>query len=278
LLLAATVSLLVTPRYESTARVFISTETKSSQDAYAASLFTAQRVKSYADLADSREVMQKVVTALSLDVSPAQLAGQVEASVVQDTVIIRITVTDDDPAQAQKIAQTAAEELSTYVEALETPRGTRKTSIKASIIDPAELSASAVYPNVGLNLAVALALGLLIGVSVAVAKETLDTTMKTVEDVESVLSAPVMASVAYDSSLAKSPAEAGTHSVRSEDFRLLRTNLQFADLDGDPRVFVNQLPVGGRQDLDRDRSRRCCQSGRQACPAHRRRPATPKLG
>ena len=86
--------------------------------------------------------MQEVIDALSLEVSPGQLAGQVEASVVPDTIIIRLTVTDDDPAQAQKIAQAAAEELSTYVEALETPRGTKKTSIKASIIDMASCSFS----------------------------------------------------------------------------------------------------------------------------------------
>ena len=67
---------------------------------------------------------------------------------------------------------------------------------------------------------------------------------------ESVLSAPVMASVAYDPALAKSATrgDAGTHSVRSEDFRLLRTNLQFADLDGDPRAFVvtSSLPAEGK--------------------------------
>jgi receptor protein-tyrosine kinase len=267
LLIATAVSLLVTPRYESTARVFISTETKTSQDAYAASLFTAQRVKSYADLADSREVMQQVIDSLSLDASPGQLAEQVEASVVQDTIIIRLTVTDDDPAQAQKIAQAAAEELSTYVEALETPRGTKKTSIKASIIDPADLNSSAVYPNIPLNLAVAFALGLLIGVSVAVARETLDTTVKTVEDVESLLSAPVMASVSYDSSLAKSraPADVAVNSVRSEDFRLLRTNLQFADLDGDPRVFVvtSSLSGEGKTSTAIGLAFAVCQAGRR---------------
>jgi receptor protein-tyrosine kinase len=104
-----------------------------------------------------------------------------------------------------------------------------------------------VYPNVPVNLGVALALGLLIGVSVAVSRETFDTTVQSVEDVEDVLAAPVMASVAYDSSLAKSPDPAlvGAPSVRSEDFRLLRTNLQFADLDGDPRVFVVTSSLSG---------------------------------
>ncbi len=118
--------------------------------------------------------------------------------------IIVLTVTDDDPAQAQKTAQATVEALSSYVEELETPRGSSRTTIKASIIDPADLNTSAVYPNIPLNLAVALVLGMLLGVTVAVARERLDTTVKTVEDVESVLSAPVMASVLYDPALAKS--------------------------------------------------------------------------
>lgn len=250
LVAAAAASFLITSQYKSTARIFISTDTKTSQDAYVASLFSAQRVKSYADLADSREVMQKVIADLSLHVTPDQLASQVDASVVQDTIIILLTVTDDDPGQAQKIAQSAAQELTKYVEALETPRGTRNTPIKASIIDPADLNSAVVYPNTSLNLAVALALGLLIGASVAVARETLDTTVKNVDDVESILSAPVMASVAYDPSMAKSgtPAVTSATSVRAEDFRLLRTNLQFADLDGHPRTFVvtSSLPAEGK--------------------------------
>ena len=247
LLVATAASLLVTSRYESTARIFISTDTKTSQEAFAGSQFTAQRVQSYADLADSIEVMRQVVDDRSLNVTPGELAKQVDASVAQDTSIIVLTVTDDDPAQAQKTAQATVEALATYVEELETPRGTGRTTIKASIIDPADLNTSAVYPNIPLNLVVALALGLLLGVTVAVARERLDTTVKSVEDVESVLSAPVMASVLYDPALAKSSnhVAAGSLSVRSEDFRLLRTNLQFADLDGDPRVFVVTSSLSG---------------------------------
>ncbi len=86
LLVATAASFLVTPRYESTARIFISTDTKTSQEAFAGSQFTAQRVQSYADLADSREVMRQVVDDRSLDVTPGELAKQVDANVAQDTV------------------------------------------------------------------------------------------------------------------------------------------------------------------------------------------------
>ena len=70
---------------------------------------------------------------------------------LQDTVIIVLTVTDDDAAQAQEIAQSTVEALSTFVEELETPRGTSRPTIKASIIDPASLNTSAVNPNIPLN-------------------------------------------------------------------------------------------------------------------------------
>lgn len=267
LLLAAAASFLVTAKYQSSARVFISTDTKTSQDAYAASLFSAQRVQSYADLADSRQVLRKVITDLSLHITPSQLATQVDSTVIQDTIIIKLTVTDTDAHRAQRIAQATARALASYVEALETPRGAQVAPIKASVIDPASFNDAPVSPNVELNIAVALALGLLLGVTVAVARETLDTSLKSSDDMETMLAAPVMATVAYDPSLAKSPSprNPGAPSARTEDFRLLRTNLQFADLDGDPRVFVvtSSLPAEGKTSTAVGLATAYAQAGRQ---------------
>jgi capsular exopolysaccharide synthesis family protein len=230
-----------TPKYQSTARVFISTEvTGNSTDAYAASLFSVQRVQSYAQLATSRELMQRVISRLNLDMTPDSLASKISSSVAQNTVIIDITVTDPTAEQAQKIAKAESEVFTDYLTELETPVDKSASPVKASVVDPASYDGKQVSPKPAANLAIAGVLGLLIGLGVAFLRELVDNTVSSAEDVEKILGSPVLASVGYDGDVPKHPllTEAGSHTPRVEAFRLLRTNLQFLNLDTRPNSIV----------------------------------------
>ncbi|MGH3414197.1 MAG: polysaccharide biosynthesis tyrosine autokinase [Marmoricola sp.] len=250
ILAAAVYSFMATPIYHSTSRVFISTDVSNSAEAYYASSFGTARVQSYADLATSRDLMRKVIDRANLNLAPGQLASKVSATVVSGTVIIDIDVRDPSARTAQRIAQAEAEELTGYLAQIETPAGKTSTPVKATIVDPASFDGHPVSPRTGLNLAVATILGLLIGCAVAVSRDLLDTTVKSKEDVESVTETPVMADVAFDPAVTKSPllTDAGTPGGRSEAFRLLRTNLQFLDLDDSPKAFVisSAVPAEGK--------------------------------
>lgn len=237
-----------TPRtYESTAKIFISVDTGDSANAYAASLFVPSRIDSYANLATHREVMSRVIGELDLDLGPQQLAEKVEAVREPDTVIINVTVTDGDPRQAQEIARAESETLVNYLIEIETPEGQTESRIIPTITDPASFEPDAVSPRVLLNLVVAALIGLLLGVAVAVARELLDNTMKSADDIERVTDAPVMGSVAADRTHAKQPllTDIKGFSPRSEAFRMLRTNLQYLDLDHQPKSFVITSSVAG---------------------------------
>ncbi len=247
LAVAGAYSLTATPIYHSQSRVFISTDVSDSQDAYLASVFAAQRVQSYGDLANSRDLMQRVINRLHLDMTPAELSGEITATVPSSTVLIQLEVRDPSPRRAQQIAQVEAEQLTQYVTQLETPRGRTATPIKATIVDPASFDASPVAPRTGLNLAVAGLLGLILGFGLAVLRDVLDTTVKSHDDVEDVLEHPVMAGIGYDPDVPRHPllTEADAHAARAEAFRVLRTNLQFLDVDADTRSFVITSPVPG---------------------------------
>ena len=254
LAVAASIALTVsaTPQYESTARVFISADVSSSTstDTYAASLFSQGRVKSYAALATSRELMLRVILNNDLTLTPSQLAERITATVEQDTVIIRIVVTDPDPATAQKIAGTEAQELASYLGELETPVGSDRTPVKATVVDPASFNASPVSPRVALNLGIALLLGLLVGIALAVIRELLDSSIKSAEDVTAAIKAPILADFHYESDVSDHPLifDTPTHAPRAEAFRVLRTNLQFLDLDEPPRavVITSAVPAEGK--------------------------------
>jgi capsular exopolysaccharide synthesis family protein len=228
--------------------VFISTDTTGgSVEALNASLFTTQRVKSYAELATSRELMQKVIARLNLNLTPNQLAGKITSEVSVDTVIIVLTVTDADPAVAQQIAKAESELLTGYLTDLETPLSGTGSPTKATVVDPASYNSNQVSPKPVLNLVLGGFLGLLVGFGFAILRELMDNTVSSPEDVESTVDAPVLASIAYDGEVPKHPllTEAGSHAPRVEAFRLLRTNLQFLNLDTRPKSLVITSAVPG---------------------------------
>ena len=230
------------PQYESNARIFISADASgTSADAAQAGLFSTQRVQSYADLATSREVMQRVISRLNLNVTPGQLAGKITSSVATNTVIITLTVTDPDASRAQQIAKAESEVMTGFISDIET------SPTKATIVDPASYNQVQVSPKPVLNLALGGFIGLLIGIGVAVLRELLDNTVSSPEDVEQAAGAPLLASVAYDNDVPKHPllTEAGSHAPRAEAFRLLRTNLQFLNLDTRPKSLVITSAVPG---------------------------------
>jgi capsular exopolysaccharide synthesis family protein len=247
-LIAAGVSTFVqTPQYESTSRIFISTDTTNSTDAFYASGFTSQRVKSYAQLATSRELMQRVIAKLNLDLTPAQLASKISSTVSTETVIILVTVTDPSPAVAQQIGKAESEALAQYLSELETPAGSSTPMTKATVVDPASYNAAQVSPRPLLNLVIAAMIGLLLGIAIAIVRDLLDNTVSSVEDVEATIGSPVLTSVLFDREVPRHPllTEAGSHSPRVEAFRLLRTNLQFLGPDVRPRSLVITSAVPG---------------------------------
>jgi capsular exopolysaccharide synthesis family protein len=239
-----------TPQYQSTSRIFISTDTTNSAEAFYASGFTTQRVKSYAELATSRELMQKVISRLNLNMTPADLASKITATVDSETVIILLSVLDPDPAVAQQIARAESEELSEYLTVLETPLSKATSPIKATVVDPASYNASPVSPRPMINLVIGGMIGLLLGLAAAVTRDILDNTVSSAEDVANVIEAPVLASIAYDSDVPKRPllTEASSRAPRVEAFRLLRTNLQFLNLDTRPTslVITSAIPGEGK--------------------------------
>ena len=121
--LAAFVTYQTTPQYESRSRLFVSTSDQTTSEAFQGGNFAIQRVTSYADLVNGQELSSRVVKKLGLHMTAAHLSAKISASVVPDTVILEITATDPDPRTAQKISQTTATELSSFVQQLETPSG-----------------------------------------------------------------------------------------------------------------------------------------------------------
>lgn len=237
-----------TEQYQSRAQMFISTQSSVDESAYQGGLYSSGRVKSYADLVTSRDVAEQVVDELSLNIEPGALAAKVTAQVVPETVLLNLAVRDTDPERAQQIAQAYTKVISNLVRELETPPGESEAVLKATTVESASLPRNPVVPNVPRNLALGALLGLLLGIGLAVVREMLDTSVKSAEDVTAAVGgAPLLAAIGNDPGTQRTPlvSDLATHEPRVEAYRVLRTNVQFIDVDSGTKAFVVSSAVPG---------------------------------
>ncbi len=243
---SAAITFTRTPMYESKTQVFLTVDVRDTTDAYAALLFASNRAASYATVAKSTELSKRVIAELDLAVTPEALADRIDAEVVEATSLIQITVKDENAREAQTIAGVVTDEFTAYVGDLETPGG-GESQIRAQQTDEATYNPSQVSPTVVLNFVIAGLIGLLLGIALAVAREILDRTIRTADHVSELTESPVLASIGFDGDIRSAPllTDLGGFAARTEAFRLLRTNLQFIDLDHQPRCLVISSAVPG---------------------------------
>src|SRR5579859_297982 len=96
------------------------------------------------------------------------------------------------------------------------------------ITDPAEPGLKPASPNKPLNIILGVIVGVVVGIGLAFFIEYLDTSVKTIDDVERTLGAPVLGVIPQNVGLLF---EEGAESPHAEAYRVLRTNLLFSRKD-----------------------------------------------
>jgi capsular exopolysaccharide synthesis family protein len=248
---AAAATATATRQYQAQSQLFVSTaDVATASTLSQGGQFAQQRVKSYADIVNSPLVTGPVVQQLGLDTTAADLAKQVTATAPLDTVLINVSVRDRSPQRAQQIADAVADRFTQVAATLETSASSQASPVKVSVVRRAELPLAPVSPRPTLNLALGLLVGLAVGVGAAVLRETLDTSLKGIDEVQQELGLPTLGTIAFDPETAKHPliVHASPRSTRAEAFRQLRTNLQFIDIDKPPRsiLVTSSVPQEGK--------------------------------
>lgn len=139
-----------------------------------------QLVGTYSEIAKSKSVMAEVNSALKLGMSDAALASMISISTVNDTELIKISVTSKDPVLASTIANKTAEIFMTNVAEL------MKIN-NLQIVDVASVNSNPVAPNLKLNIAIAFLMGIVLSVFIIFVKETLNTSVKTVDELKKLI-------------------------------------------------------------------------------------------
>ena len=125
--------------------------------------------------------------------------------------------------QAQRLQQTVKTKILVEENDAAIPRTTA-----VRIVDPAEPAVKAAYPKLPLNIALGCFVGLVMGIGLAFFIEYLDTSVKTIDDVERALSAPVLAVIPQN---VGALLDEGLDSPHAEAYRVLRTNVLFTRKD-----------------------------------------------
>ena len=94
----------------------------------------------------------------------------------------------------------------------------------ATIWEQAEVSDIPAKPKVVQNMIIAVVVGLALGIGLAFLIEYLDTSVKTMQDVESTLGVPVLAVIPKDVPILK---DAPSACLDAEGYRIMRTNIEF---------------------------------------------------
>jgi non-specific protein-tyrosine kinase len=240
--LGLTIAVLVTskivPMYESTATVFVSTPPAINDpmqgsgnelgDLNTGNNFTQARIKSYATIVNNRSTLQPVIDELGLKISVEELAPKISATTPNDTVLMFISAKNEDPVLAAKIANSVAKNFADTVLSIELNSTIDLSQlIKLSTVRESVPNFVPVSPRKNFNYFLGLFLGGILAFTIALFLKFLDKSLKSEKDLGTT---DLLGVVAYDSQAIDKPLikQLGTYDVRTEAFRVFRTNLLHA--------------------------------------------------
>lgn len=170
----------VTPQYSASTTIYINnsimTDTVTTISASDLSA-SAQLATTYKAVIKSDRVLDQVIEKENLDMSAGQLAGKISAVSVDNTEILKISVTDSDPKRAARIANTIAavapDEISDIIDG---------SSVK--IVDEAKIPTVRSSPNYRKNTFLGALIGVLIGIVFVIIRQVMDVTVHGEDDLE----------------------------------------------------------------------------------------------
>ena len=178
--------LVITPSYESTTKIYILNKQENASVTYSDIQLGTQLTKDYAELIQSRFVLEEVVQGMGLNLTYEQMKGKVSVTTPTDTRILAITVKDKDPVMAMKIANAIREAAAVHI--------MNVMDIQAvNVAETANMPMKKASSSALKNTFVGGILGIFIIIIIVMVRYMMDDTVKTPEDVEKYLQLSTLA-------------------------------------------------------------------------------------
>lgn len=176
----------LTPYYESTTKIYILNKTDNTSVTYSDVQMGTQLTKDYAELINSRYVLEEVIQKLSMNEDYKSLLKKVSVSTPTDTRIVSITVEDTDPVQAMNTANCIREVAGEHIQNV--------MDIEAvNVVETANMPTEKAGPSVMKWTLIGGTVGVFLLCVIILVQYLLDDTIKSSEDVERYLDLSTLA-------------------------------------------------------------------------------------
>jgi len=197
-LLAAIIGFLISafamaPTYSSHIKLYVNNSSFSlgnTNFSISASELTAAQslVKTYGEILDSRSTLERVIDKSNIDYTWKELSQMITYEPSNNTEIMRVTVTSEDPYEASKIANTIAEVLPVRISEI-------INGASMEVVDSAVPELEKVAPSITRYTAICLVLGVFISAVVLIVFALLDNTIHDEEYVLRTYDYPILGKV-----------------------------------------------------------------------------------
>ena len=195
----------VTPMYSSsTTLVLAGTSSSADENQVSESITTtdltinSKLVATYSELVKSNNILGQVISNLGINIDAEELRQNVQVTSVEDTELIEITVSDQNPEYAARIAN----EIASVFEERIAKEIYNINNVH--IVDEAVVETEPSNVNHAKDIVIFAFIGVVVAVMYVLIANMLDTTVKTQEDIEKSIKIPVLASIPlYDMDMEK---------------------------------------------------------------------------
>ena len=204
-------------------------------------LLNQKLVETYSKIIKSKLVLEQVISETGVTYTTEELSENVSVEAYENTEMLKISVTDQDPELAANIANSIAQVFSGEIAKI------NNISVVDVAVTPEEVSNNTLKRD----LLIALFISIFGTIGVVFVVYYFDDTVKLTDDLEEEIGMPVVAKVFKSDIGSKNNrkvellAQKYPKSVVSESIKTLRTNLQFSSVDEDIKTILITSSIPG---------------------------------
>lgn len=215
-------------------------------------------VSTYRHIVRSKLVLQQVIDRLKLSYSTDTLSTKINVVALEDTEILKISVSDKNPDLAVNIANTTADIFKNEI--------TQIYNINnVSVIDKAIKNENPSNNTLFRDIILAIFVAIVSSSGIIFIIYYFDDTLRYSDDMEAEIEMPVIGKVYRDNSKIDLVVEKKPSADTSESIRNLRTNLQFASVDASLKTLLvtSSLPGEGKSFISANLAVSFAQTGKK---------------
>ena len=208
-------------------------------------LLNKNLVSTYSEIIKSELILEQVINNLGIKATATELSNNIQVAALNDTEILKISVSNADPEVAASLANEIADVFTTEIKKI-------YKIDNVSTIDRAKVPKEVANNTFKRDIVLAVFLGIFMGIGIIFILYYFDDTIKSNEDIEEKIGLPVLSKIFKSDVSKKDKTELVLSkypkALVSESIKTLRTNLQFSSVDEDIKTILvtSSMPGEGK--------------------------------